>query len=103
MEAKEYKTAFGLLSVYNEFSNSTDFVFLCALIYMHNGYFNEAICEFEKAITRTTFKMEGVNSYLAWYNMGVIYECTGNVEMAKYSYKKCGEYMPALKGIERIG
>ena len=102
LEAKEYETALGLLSVYGEFSNSTDFVFLCALIYMNNGYFNEAIQEFEKALTRTTFKMEGVNSYLAWYNMGVIYECLEKWEMAKNSYEKCGGYTLALKGLERI-
>lgn len=102
LEAKDYETAWGLLGVYNEFSDSTDFVFLCALIYMNNGHFDKAIQEFEKAASRKTFKMEGVNSYLAWYNIGVIYECLGNIEKAKNYYKKCGKYEPALEGLKRL-
>lgn len=102
LEARDYETAWGLLGVYDEFSNSTDFVFLCALIYMNNGHFQKAIQEFEKAASRKTFKMEGVNSYMAWYNIGVIYECTGNIEKAREYYKKAGKYTPALEGLERI-
>ena len=102
LEAEEYEIALGLLGVYEEFSNSTDFIFLCALIYMNNGYFKEAIQEFEKAVTRTNFKMEGVNGYLAWYNMGVIYECTGNIEEAKECYQKAVPYELAIEGLNRL-
>ena len=103
LETKDYETAWGLLGVYEEFSESTDFVFLCALIYMNNGHFTEAIQEFEKAASRKSFKMEGVNSYMAWYNIGVIYECLGEKQKAQKYYKKCGEYAPALEGLERLG
>lgn len=102
LEKKDYETAWGLLGVYDAFSSSTDFVFLCALIYMNNGCFAEAIREFEKAASRKSFKMEGVNSYMAWYNIGVIYECLGKLEEAEDSYKKAGEYELALKRLKYL-
>ena len=102
LEAKEYETALNLLGVYEEFSVSTDFVFLAGLIYMNNGYLKEAICEFEKAASRKICKMEGINSYMAWYNIGVIYECTGNREKAIKYYRKCGKYKLAIDGLNRL-
>ncbi|MFW5650235.1 MAG: glycosyltransferase [Acetivibrio ethanolgignens] len=103
LETRDYETAWGLLGVYEEFSSSTDFVFLCGLIYMNNGHFTEAIQEFEKAAARKSFKMEGVNGCLAWYNIGVIYECLGEKKKAQEYYRKCGEYEPALERLERLG
>ena len=102
LESKQYETAMGLLGVYNEFGHSADFVFLCGLIYMNNGYFSEALEEFEKAAKKTSFKMEGVNSYLAWYNIGVIYECVGEKEKARKYYGKCSNYSLALEGLKRL-
>ena len=102
LEAKEYEIALNLLGVYEEFSVSTDFVFLAGLIYMNNGYLKEAICEFEKAASRKICKMEGINSYMAWYNIGVIYECTGNREKAIKYYRKCGKYKLAIDGLNRL-
>ena len=42
------------------------------------------------------YKMEGVNSYMAYYNIGVIHECLGNVDKARVYYNRCGKYEPAL-------
>ena len=42
------------------------------------------------------YKMEGVNSYRAYYNIGVIHECLGNVDKARVYYNRCGKYEPAL-------
>lgn len=102
LEAGEYEIAWGLLGVYEEFSPSTDFVFLCALIYMNNNHFAEAVSEFKKAAARESFKMEGVNSFLAWYNIGVIYECLGEKAKAWEYYEKCRDYAPALEGLSRL-
>lgn len=96
------KDAMFFESIYNEFSYTADFHFLMGLIYMNNAHFDEAISEFLKATTYSEVKTVGVNSYSAFYNIGVIYECLGNTKMAKEYYGKCGEYDMALKGLERL-
>lgn len=87
--------ALNLLGVYKDFSRRADFVFLMGLIYMNNGLFNEAVNEFQKATTMEEFAIDGVNSYKANYNIGVIYECAGYPQKARAAYLKCGDYAPA--------
>jgi len=62
--------------------NSADFIFLVAHIYMNNGYFDEAIAEFEKVKKYKNCKTKGVNDYLSNYNIGLILECLGRKEEA---------------------
>ncbi|MBD5486139.1 MAG: glycosyl transferase family 2, partial [Lachnospiraceae bacterium] len=94
--------ALGLLDVYDEFATRADFVFLIGLIYMNNGFLDQAINEFKKATTMEEFAVEGVNSYKAYYNIGVIYECTGYAREAIASYRKCGDYLPAKARIQQL-
>ena len=101
LAAKEYSKAMSLFSVYHKFSRYADFIFLCALIYMDNARFDDAISEFLKATTYTTCNVEGVNSYLAYFNCGVIKECLGQKHEAISFYEKCGSYRPAADGIRR--
>ena len=88
-------------NIYEEFSHSADFVYLMGFIYMNNGQFKEAIDEFLKATKYKECKVVGVNSYLAYYNVGVIYECLGQKDVAVFYYKQCIDYEPALQGVER--
>lgn len=88
-------------NIYNEFSGSADFVFLMGLIYMQNLKFEEAEKEFLKAAAYEDAKVEGVNSYMALYNAGVIRECLGDVEKAREYFERCGEYGPAKEGMRR--
>lgn len=81
-----------ILNLYNEFDHSADFLFLVGLILMNNGKFTEAINEFSKTVQLPKAKMEGVNSYLSYYNIGVIYECLEQKEKASLYYNKCGNY-----------
>ena len=99
---KKYEESMKLLSVYNEFSKSADFVFLIGLVYMNNGMFTEAIEEFKKAATFSDSKMEGVNDYLANYNIGIILECLGNTQKAILFYRKCKGYKVAEKRINNL-
>ena len=46
------------------------------------------------------FAVEGTNSYMANYNIGVIYECTGHIAEARAYYEKCGEYAPAKQRLK---
>lgn len=98
----EYKEAMELLNLYEEFEDSADFIFLIALIYMNNGLFNESTTEFEKAKKIKICKMDGVNDYLANYNIGVILECLGNEKEALKYYNMCMEYENALERINII-
>ena len=93
---KHYTEALGLEGIYPVFSKRADFVFLMGLIYMNNTMFDAAVTEFLKAATITEHAVEGVNSYSAYYNAGVIYECMGNAKEALKCYKKCGNYEPAI-------
>ena len=96
LNSQQYETAMQLLGVYDEFAVNADFLYLMGLIYMNNSMFTEAIGEFIKATQMKVYKMDGVNSYRAYYNIGVIYECLGLVDKAIKYYKKCGNYEPAL-------
>lgn len=96
LDLKRNQEALNLLGVYDEFSRRADFIFLMGLIYMNNGLLNEAIQEFQKATTMSEFAVDGVNSYKANYNIGIIYECAGYAKEAREAYRKCGGYEPAL-------
>lgn len=102
INTEQFDTALGLLNIYDEFSQSADFVFLIALILMNNGKINEAIDEFKKATHLPQAKMEGVNDYLSYYNIGVIYECLEAYEKAKYYYSICGNFEAAEMRIKEL-
>ncbi len=99
LNLKQYQKALELEGIYPIFSKRADFVFLMGLIYMNNAMFSEAIGEFQKATTISSYSVEGVNSYSANYNIGVIYECMGNTEEAVKYYTKCKSYAPAIERI----
>ena len=102
INSQQYDKALNLLGIYDEFSGSADFVFLMGLIYMNNARFEEAVREFEKATTFKYSSMEGVNDYLAYYNIGVIYECLGNKNKALEYYRKSNKYDKSRRRIEEI-
>lgn len=91
------EAALSFEGIYEEFGCRADFQFLMGLIYMRNSQFDFAVQEFMKAAEQDDCQVSGVNSYLAYYNAGVIYECLGNKEKALEMYRKCGDYEPAQK------
>ncbi|MBP1754619.1 MAG: hypothetical protein H6Q59_1017 [Firmicutes bacterium] len=102
LNSEQYETALQLLNIYDEFAYSADFIFLIALILMNNGKFNEAIKEFLNASEQREAKMEGVNGYLAYYNIGIIYECLGDKKNAIKYYTMCGDYGVARKRLDTL-
>ncbi len=100
LDMKRYKEALQLLAIYDDFAVRADFVFLIGLIYMNNTMFTNAIEEFAKCTTMEQFSTEGVNSFLAYYNMGVICECSGQTAKAKEYYEKCGDYALAKERLQ---
>ena len=98
------QTALFFENIYDEFGKSADFQFLMGLIYMKNARFTGAVREFEKAVGHAECRAQGVNSYRADYNIGVIYECLGKKrEEALAYYRKCGGYAPAEERIRELG
>lgn len=95
MALEKYEKAMQLLNLYDTFAESTDFVFLSALIWMDNGFIDEAMRAFRRAVQMPEGRVEGVNSYLAYYNMGVIQECLGNKAEAEEWYRKASGYKRA--------
>lgn len=102
IELSKYDSAMSLLEKYDLFSHSADFVYLIGMIYMKKGMLENALEEFEKATTLTTYSRTGVNSYRAYYNMGVIYEQMYDLDNAKSYYKKCGDFEAAVKRLEEL-
>ncbi|MDD6656548.1 MAG: glycosyltransferase [Lachnospiraceae bacterium] len=102
LELKDYGRALELEGVYETFADRADFVFLMGLIYLNNALFSDAIIQFEKATTFPFSTVDGANSYRAWHNLGVIYECMGYKDKAYEYYKKCGNFPPALARIHSI-
>lgn len=94
------ETALFFENIYGEFGGSADFQFLMGLIYMNNARFDEAVQEFLRATEHEECRSQGVNSYRAYYNIGVIYECLGRMEEAREYYRKCGDYAPARERLD---
>lgn len=103
LDMKRFQEALQLENIYEVFAARADFVFLMGLIYMNNGLFAEAVEEFKKSTSMEQFSVEGINSYRAYYNIGVIYECTGHLEEARKYYKKCGGFEMAKARLLEIG
>ena len=97
LNSGQAEVALSFENIYGEFGNSADFQFLMGLIYMNNARFQEAVEEFLKAVQHKQCRGKGVNSYAAYYNIGVIYECLEDIEEATRYYGKCKEYEPAKR------
>lgn len=101
LNAKQVQKALMLEALYEDYGKNADFLFVLALIYMQNAKFDLAIETFLKATKIDKCEVEGVNSWSAFYNIGVIYECLGNTKAACNYYRKCGSYEPAKQGLKR--
>lgn len=84
------------------YSKSPDFLFLLGLVNMNNSKFQNAAETFLKCTEFKEGKIEGITSFLPFYNIGVIFECLGFKEEAISYYKLCGDYTPAVKALDRI-
>ncbi len=102
LDMKRFQEALQLENIYDTFAVRADFVFLMGLIYMNNALFAEAVEAFGKSASMEQFSVEGVNSYRAYYNIGVIYECTGHLEEAVKYYRMCGDFEMAKARLAAI-
>ena len=96
------KEALGLTALTDYFGRSADFMFMLGLVRMNNMQFEEAVDDFMAATHLTDVVMDGGNSYKAYYNAGVIYECLGDTSRAIEYYKKCAGYPKAAARIDEL-
>lgn len=101
MNTNNEQKAMLLEGLFDEFSNNADYLFMLALAFMKNAKFDIAVELFLKASKCKICAVEGVNSYMAFYNIGVIYECLSDKKTAISYYEKCGDYELAKEGIKR--
>lgn len=103
LNSQQYSKAMNILDYNDLYESFPDYNFLAGLIYMNNGMFKEAIASYEKC-TKSSRKPKslGVDSYKAYYNIGIIYECLGLGDQAKHYYKKCGDYRPAIERLNSL-
>lgn len=100
LELKQYQKALDLEGIYDVFGDRADFVFLMGLIYLNNALFDDAIAQFKKATTFSYATVDGANSYRAFHNLGVIYECSGHKDLAIKYYQKCNNFEPAKQRLK---
>lgn len=103
MAQKRFPDALCLEGVTDLFEGNADFMFMMGLIYMNNALFDDATEAFLKATKAKIYSVEGVNSFKAYYNIGVIEEVRGNILKAKDFYKKCAGYRPANDRLKALG
>ena len=82
---------------------STDFAFLKASALMNAGRLQEAVDLFVHCTRMPPGRKDGVDSFKARHNIGVILECSGMSEQAREFYRACGGYAPAQAGLARLG
>lgn len=87
---------------YEHFETYADYVFLVGYIYMKTGNYLQSALNFIKATTLTEYLVEGTNSFLAQYHLGVVYEMIGNKEMALMFYKKADTFPKAVEQVQRL-
>ena len=102
LNSGQAQAALAFEGIYDTFGGTSDFKFLMGLIYMNNEMFDEAVSEFRKAAETGEGRTPGTGSYLANYNIGVIYECLGDTKQAYEFYRLCGDYAPAKKRLEGL-
>lgn len=102
LKCEKYQKALSLEKYADRYGEVTDYQFLMGLIHMNNGMFNESINDFNTCTKMNEGGIEGINSYYSYYNMGVIYETTGNFRFAAINYGKSIDYDKSRARLEIV-
>lgn len=102
VEDGKYNMALRIKDYGKYYNNSSDFIFLLGIIYMNNAMFSDAVQCFDTCTKFKECKVEGVTTFLSYYNIGVVYEVLGYKTNAVEYYKLCGNYENALERLKAI-
>ena len=100
LQTGQAEKALQFVNIYDDFSSSADFVYLMGLIYKENKYYAQAIHEFKKALGFEFANQEGINSFLAYYQMAEILLALSEKDSAIKCLLLCADYIPAKKLLE---
>lgn len=104
INTKQFADALMLEAVYDDFKGDADYLFVLGLIYMNNAQFSKAIENFLSATKLPSSVVDGVNSYSAFYNVGVILECLGDKQTLSPIMRKRAItllHVPESSGVNR--
>ena len=100
LATEQYAKALSLTEYKDSFTDSADYFYLLGLIYSKNSLFEDALGSFETALSCTIIRRAGTNSYLPYYEIGVILTMISEWTMAKNYFLQCGDYPPALHALK---
>lgn len=78
--------------IYDRFSNEASFLCNMGLVYLNNNMPLKAMMEFIKATQCPSTETEGANTFIAYYNIGLINENLGKLPEGIAFYKKSAAY-----------
>lgn len=102
MELNRYEESLAWITQYKDVATHADFAYLAGMIYIKNKMWGEAIEALLHATSIPSYSRKGVNSYLALFHVGLIYEKLGQLDLAKSYYYQCGSFDSAAKRLEEI-
>jgi glycosyltransferase involved in cell wall biosynthesis len=88
---------------YDDFATCADFYTNMGVAYLTDQQPLKAMMEFIKATQCPVVHTEGSNTYIPWYNMGLINERLGRMDDAVSFYRKAGSYPLAVESLRRLG
>lgn len=103
IKVKNYEQALKAAVIFKEDLNGyADYLFTLGNIYLAQGKLEAALESYRLTILRGNSQNEGINSWLSYYNQGVIYEYQNKLSLAQQAYNKCQNYEPAKKRLQRL-
>ena len=103
IEEKDYQRALEVVNTFKSYYQElSDFQFAAGRAYMNLARFSEALLAFESAQRLANSDSIGINTYLSYYQQGVIYEVLGKKQRAIGAYRLAGKYKLAQAGIKRL-
>lgn len=100
LDTKQFSKAISLADYKDSFYDNADYFYLMGLVYSRNNLYENALESFETALSCTMSRRSGTNSYLSYYEIGVILSLISEWEMAKNYFRQCGKYAPALHALK---
>lgn len=89
--------------IYDHFAKDANFFCSMGVIYLNTNQPLKAMMEFVKAVQCPVASEEGANTYIPYYNMGIVNEMLNNLPSAVTFYKKAGDYPLARQRLMELG
>lgn len=102
IQARRYPEALFLESYRVYYAEDPDYTFFLAYANMMNGRFRQAFDLYLACTRLRGGEVEGVTSWLPYYNIGVLFEALGQTEQALRYYGMCGDYERAKARISEL-